>query len=185
MHGERRTAFLRYVVGLMTGDTEAQISGLRDLGAFPYDSDIKTLIKDFKLERDDFDPLEMSEEEFVAEIRLLVKDLLTHGARIPKELMLFVKNFAYLSSVIQDLHPEMDLLEEFEKISSSFFTRNGVRVATEVGFSVTTDDISDQSLRRVAGIRNSERTLTWSALQNRRNEAIERLPVRSVVEEIS
>ena len=48
-----------------------------------------------------------------------------------------------------------------------------------------TDDISDQSLRRVAGIRNSERTLTWSALQNRRNEAIERLPVRSVVEEIS
>ena len=185
LNGERRIAFLRYVVGLMTGDAEAQISGLRDLGAFPDDSDIKTLIKDFKLERDDFDPLEMSEEEFVAEIRLLVKDLLTHGARIPKELMLFVKNFAYLSSVIQDLHPEMDLLEEFEKISSSFFTRNGVRVATEVGFSVTTDDISDQSLRRVAGIRNSERTLTWSALQNRRNEAIERLPVRSVVEEIS
>ena len=185
LHGERRTAFLRYVVGLMTGDTEAQISGLRDLGAFPDDSDIKTLIKDFKLERDDFDPLEMSEEEFVAEIRHLVKDLLIHGARIPKELMLFVKNFAYLSSVIQNLNPEMDLLEEFEKISSSFFTRNGVRVATEVGFSVTADDISDQSLRRVAGIRNSEKTLTWNALQNRRNEAIERLPVRSVVEEIS
>ena len=126
-----------------------------------------------------------TEEEFVAEIRHLVKDLLIHGARIPKELMLFVKNFAYLSSVIQNLNPEMDLLEEFEKISSSFFTRNGVRVATEVGFSVTADDISDQSLRRVAGIRNSEKTLTWNALQNRRNEAIERLPVRSVVEEIS
>ena len=185
LNGERRTAFLRYVVGLMTGDAEAQISGLRDLGAFPPDSDIETLIKDFKLERDDFDPLEMSEEEFVEEIRLLVKDLLTHGARIPKELMLFVKNFAYLSSVIQNLNPEMDLLEEFEKISSSFFTRNGVRVATEVGFSVTAEDISDQSLRRVAGIRNSEKTLTWNALQNRRNEAIERLPVRSVVEEIS
>ena len=96
-----------------------------------------------------------------------------------------MKNFAYLSSVIQNLNPEMDLLEEFEKISSSFFTRNGVRVATEVGFSVTAEDISDQSLRRVAGIRNSEKTLTWNALQNRRNEAIERLPVRSVVEEIS
>ena len=184
LNGERRTAFLRYVAGLMTGDVEAQISGLRDLGAFPPDSDIETLIKDFKLERDDFDPLEMSEEEFVEEIRLLVKDLLTHGARIPKELMLFVKNFAYLSSVIQNLSPEMDLLEEFEKISSGFFTRNGVRVATEVGFSVTTDDISDQSFRRVAGLRDTEKTLTWNALQNRRNEAIERLPVRSVVEEI-
>jgi hypothetical protein len=54
----------------------------------------------------------------------------------------------------------------------------------EVGFSVTTDDILDQSFRRVAGIRDSEKTLTWNALQNRRNEAIERLPVRSVVEEI-
>ena len=121
LNGERRTAFLRYVVGLMTGDVEAQISGLRDLGAFPSDSDIETLIKDFKLERDDFDPLEMSEEEFVEEIRLLVKDLLTHGARIPKELMLFVKNFAYLSSVIQNLSPEMDLLEEFENSSEWSF----------------------------------------------------------------
>ena len=52
-----------------------------------------------------------------------LRDLLAHGARIPKELMLFVKNFAYLSSVIQNLSPEMDLLAEFEKISSGFFTR--------------------------------------------------------------
>ena len=181
LSGERRVAFLRYVVGLMTGDVESQITGLRDLGAFPNNVDIQKLIKDFKLEREDFDPLEMSEEEFVEEIRLLVRDLLTHGARIPKELMLFVKNFAYLSSVIQTLDPEMDLLSEFEKISSSFFTRNGVRVATEVGFSVTNEDISDQSFRRAAGIRNEEKTLTWNALQKRRNEAFERLPVDSVI----
>jgi ubiquinone biosynthesis protein len=184
LNGDRRIAFLRYVVGLMTGDVEAQIMGLRDLGAFPSDTDVQTLIKDFQLERDDFDPLEMSEEEFVEEIQVIVRDLLAHGARIPKELMLFVKNFAYLSSVIQNLSPEMDLLAEFEKISSGFFTRNGLRVATEVGFSVTSDDISDQSFRRAAGLRDSEKTLTWDALQKRRNETIQRIPVKSVVDEL-
>ena len=184
LNGDRRIAFLRYVVGLMTGDVEAQIMGLRDLGAFPLDTDVQTVIKDFQLERDDFDPLEMSEEEFVEEIQVIVRDLLAHGARIPKELMLFVKNFAYLSSVIQNLSPEMDLLAEFEKISSGFFTRNGLRVATEVGFSVTSDDISDQSFRRAAGLRDSEKTLTWDALQKRRNEAIQRIPVKSVVDEL-
>ena len=161
-----------------------KLLGLRDLGAFPSDTDVQILIKDFQLERDDFDPLEMSEEEFVEEIQVIVRDLLAHGARIPKELMLFVKNFAYLSSVIQNLSPEMDLLAEFEKISSGFFTRNGLRVATEVGFSVTSDDISDQSFRRAAGLRDSEKTLTWDALQKRRNETIQRIPVKSVVDEL-
>ena len=180
LEGERRLAFLRYVVGLMTGDVESQVVGIKDLGAFPADSDIGLIISEFQLERNDFDPLDLSEEEFINEFRNLIKGLLAEGARIPKELMLFVKNFAYLSSVMQELDPEMDLLQEFLEVASSFFGKNGVRVATEIGFSLGADDVSDATFRRVAGIRDTVSTLTWKELGERRSSLLERMDRRSI-----
>jgi len=180
LEGERRLAFLRYVVGLMTGDVESQVVGIKDLGAFPADSDIGLIISQFQLERNNFDPLDLSEEEFIGEFRNLIKGLLAEGARIPKELMLFVKNFAYLSSVMQELDPEMDLLQEFLEVASSFFGKNGVRVATEIGFSLGTDDVSDATFRRVAGIRDTVSTLTWKELGERRSSLLERMDRRSI-----
>ena len=180
LEGERRLAFLRYVVGLMTGDVESQVVGIKDLGAFPADSDIGLIISEFQLERNDFDPLDLSEEEFINEFRNLIKGLLAEGARIPKELMLFVKNFAYLSSVMQELDPEMDLLQEFLEVASSFFGKNGVRVATEIGFSLGTDDVSDATFRRVAGIRDTVSTLTWKELGERRSSLLERMDKKSI-----
>ncbi len=180
LEGERRLAFLRYVVGLMTGDVESQVGGIKDLGAFPVDSDIGQIISEFQLERNDFDPLDLSEEEFIDEFRNLIKGLLAEGARIPKELMLFVKNFAYLSSVMQELDPEMDLLQEFLEVAASFFGKNGVRVATEIGFSLSADDVSDVTFRRVAGIRDNVSTLTWKELGERRSSIIERMDKRSI-----
>ena len=180
LEGERRLAFLRYVVGLMTGDVESQVVGIKDLGAFPVDSDIGLIISEFQLERNNFDPLDLSEEEFIDEFRSLIKGLLAEGARIPKELMLFVKNFAYLSSVMQELDPEMDLLQEFLEVASSFFGKNGVRVATEIGFSLGADDVSDITFRRVAGIRDTVSTLTWKELGERRSSLLERMDRRSI-----
>lgn len=182
LEGERRLAFLRYVVGLMTGDVESQVVGIKDLGAFPNDSDIGLIISEFQLERNNFDPLDLSEEEFIDEFRSLIKGLLAEGARIPKELMLFVKNFAYLSSVMQELDPEMDLLQEFLEVASSFFGRNGVRVATEIGFSLSAEDVTDITFRRVAGIRESVSTLTWKELGERRSSLLEKMDRRSIRE---
>jgi ubiquinone biosynthesis protein len=105
---------------------------------------------------------------------------LAEGARIPKELMLFVKNFAYLSSVMQELDPEMDLLQEFLEVASSFFSRNGVKVATEIGFSLSADDISDITFRRVAGIKEDVPSLTWKEIGDRRNSLVERMDRRSI-----
>ncbi|MFL2993233.1 MAG: cytochrome P450 [Acidimicrobiales bacterium] len=180
LDGERRLAFLRYVVGIMTGDVESQVLGIKDLGAFPEDSDIGLIINEFQLERDNFDPLELSEEEFIDEFRTLIKNLLAEGARIPKELMLFVKNFAYLSSVMQELDPDMDLLTEFLEVASGFFSRNGVRVATEIGFSLTADDVTDMTFRRVAGLRENVSTLTWKELGERRSSLVQRMDRRSI-----
>tara|TARA_B110000438_G_scaffold42713_1_gene42620 strand:+ start:84 stop:611 length:528 start_codon:yes stop_codon:yes gene_type:complete len=169
-------------VGMMTGDLEAQIVGVRDLGAFPPETDVAALIRDLQLDRIDFDPLELSEEEFVEQFRVLLRDLLATGARIPKELMLFVKNFAYLSSVVQKLDPDMDLLGSFSDIAGGFLARNGVRVATDIGFSVSPDDASDISLRRAVGLRDGASTLTWRQLGERRASMVDRVrPLAEVV----
>ena len=183
LDGQRRIAFLRYAVGLMTGDLESQIIGVRDLGAFPKDIDIEALIVELQLDRVDFDPLELSEEEFVEQLQDLIKELLRKGARIPKELMLFIKNFAYLSSVVQTLDPDMDILKEFSDIASNFLARNGVRVATEIGFSVSPNDASDDSIRRVVGLRDNATTLTWRELGDRRASMLDRLKSFATISE--
>ncbi|MDG2428944.1 MAG: cytochrome P450 [Acidimicrobiales bacterium] len=175
LDGHRRTAFLRYVVGLMTGDLEAQVIGIRDLGAFPPDADVRDLIRNLQLDRVDFDPLDLSEEEFVEQFQDLLRELLGSGARIPKELMLFVKNFAYLSTVVQILDPDMDLLEAFADIAGGFLARNGVRVATEIGFSVSPNDASDHSLKQAFGLKKETSTLTWRELGERRESVFGRL----------
>ena len=168
LEGPKRVAFLRYVVGLLTGDLESQISGMIDLGAFGPGSDPEQVIADLRLDRPGFDPLELSEDEFTAEFRALISGLLANGARIPKELMLFIKNFAYLCSVTGELEPDMEVLAQFERIASSFFARNGVRMATEIGFSPSPDAIDKRVIRQAMGISPRHERVTWRLIRGRR-----------------
>ena len=172
---DRRISFLRYITGLMSGDVRTQVLAVRDLGAFPPDADVEDLIKNLQLDRVDFDPLQLTEEQFVAEFQTLLKELLASGARIPKELMLFVKNFAYLASFVQKLDPEMDLLGEFSAISAGFLTKHGFRVSAELGLAIQDLEVSESSFRRAAGIRDDVEVLTWRDLSNRREVMQRRL----------
>ena len=177
LEGARRVAFLRYVVGLLTGDLRAQIDGMSDLGAFGPGSNPERVIADLQLDRPGFDPLELTEEEFTAEFRALISGLLANGARIPKELMLFVKNFAYLNSVIGELEPDMEVLAQFERIASSFFARNGVRMAAEIGFSPAPESVNQDVIRQAMGISPKERRVTWRLIRRRREELTARVGV--------
>ena len=170
LEGPRRVAFLRYVVGLLTGNLNAQIEGMTDLGAFGPGSSPERIIADLRLDRPAFDPLELDEAEFTAEFRALISGLLAHGARIPKELMLFVKNFAYLSSIISELDPDMDVLAHFERIATSFFARNGIRMATEIGFSPSPSAVDQGTIRQAMGISPRHERVTWRLIRNRRED---------------
>ena len=175
LDNDRRLAFLRYVTGLMSGDVRTQVSAVRDLGAFSPEVDIEDLIETLQLDRVDFDPLELTEEQFISEFQSLLKELLASGARIPKELMLFVKNFAYLASFIQKVDPEMDLLAEFSAISAGFLTKHGFRVSAELGLALGDLEVSESSFRRAAGIKDDIDVLTWRDLTDRRDEMQKRL----------
>ena len=88
---ERRNAFLRLMLGATSNDVRTQMAALRDLGALPMDTDLEAVITDLRLDDDVIDPTTLSGEEMVKEVQRVVKALLGYGAKLPKELMLYVK----------------------------------------------------------------------------------------------
>ncbi|MEZ5295850.1 MAG: AarF/UbiB family protein [Ilumatobacteraceae bacterium] len=114
---ERRMAFLRLMLGATTNDLTSQMAALRDLGALPPDTDLAAVIRDIGLDQPTIDPTTLSGEEMVKEVQRVVKALLSYGAKLPKELMLYVKNMVFLDGAIARLAPDLDLLAEITSIS--------------------------------------------------------------------
>ena len=75
----------------------------------------------------------MTGDELVGEIQRTVKALLGHGARMPKELMLFVKNLVFLDGAIATLAPDLDLFAEIAHLSLVFAEKHGQRIMDELG----------------------------------------------------
>ena len=69
----------------------------------------------------------------VKEVQRVVKALLGYGARLPKELMLYVKNMVFLDGAIARLAPDLDILAEITSISMWFAQRHGERLSNELG----------------------------------------------------
>jgi ubiquinone biosynthesis protein len=129
----KRVAFLRLLVLGTAGDVRGQLSALRDLGAFPPDTDLDAVIADLNLDQPVKDPTQMSADELVGELREIVKKLLGYGARMPKELMLFVKNMMFLDGATATLAPDLDILGEIAHVYVYFQETYGDRIAAELG----------------------------------------------------
>ena len=67
----------------------------------------------------------MEAEELIAELQRVMKALLAHGARLPKELMLLVKNMVFVDGAIATLAPNLDLLAELTNLSMHMATTHG------------------------------------------------------------
>ena len=112
-----------------------QLVALRDLGAFPSDTDIDAVMVDLGLDQPVNDPMQMSADELVGELEGLVKKLLGYGARAPKDLMLFVKNLMFLNAATATLAPDLDLLAEIVHVHTYFTQTHGERLVRELGAS--------------------------------------------------
>ena len=130
---ERRLAFLRLMLGATTNDLMGQMAALRDLGALPLDTDLRAVIRDLGLDQAPVDPTTLTGDQLVKEVQRVVKALLGYGARLPKELMLYVKNLVFLDGAIARLAPDLDILAEIGTISLMFAQRHGERLGRELG----------------------------------------------------
>ena len=165
---ERRLAFLRLMLGATTNDVKGQVGALRDLGALPHDTDLDAVIRDLHLDQPTIDPTTLTGDELVKEVQRVVKALLGYGARLPKELMLYVKNMVFLDGAIARLAPNLDILAEIANISMLFAERHGERLGRELGVDATAMEINLDSVKAGFGLEPSADVLTYRDLQARR-----------------
>jgi ubiquinone biosynthesis protein len=164
----KRLAFLRLLMGGTVNDVGVQMAALRDLGALPPDTDLDAVMVDLGLDRPVKDPTQMDPEELVAEIRDLTKALLGYGARLPKELMLFVKDLLFLDGALATLAPDVDLFQEITDVATYFATRYGERIAREVGIDPRVQAVDLEGFKASVGVSADVQTLTYRDLQERR-----------------
>ena len=166
---------LSLIVGAINGDLTAQVTAMRDLGALPEHVDVQEVIDQLGLERPPFDPVTLTADELVAEMQRSVKALLALGARMPKELMLFVKNLMFLDGAIATLAPDLDLFAEIEAIALMFAQKHGERIMAQLGLPTEADWAPDMAAVKAGfGLDETTTHLTHRELQARRAEVREK-----------
>ncbi len=177
----KRLAFLRLEMGASTNNVAIQIEALRDLGALPSGIDVARVIEDLGLDRPPIDPTTLTADEMVDQLREVTKALLGYGARLPKELMLFVKNILFLNGAMASMAPDIDILGEIVAVVSYFTEHHGERIAREVGIEIDADTLDLESYRAAMGFADSgpSDAITFRDLQERRELIRRRLEHRS------
>jgi len=175
MDEKQRLAFLRMMVTGAMNDVRGQLAAFRDLGAMPEDADLEALIRVLKADQAPRDPTLMSGEELVDEIQGMLKGLLAHGARLPKHLMLYVKNMIFLDGAIAQLAPDLDLFAEVTRIWGYFASQHGERIARELGFDPGLAAIDLTGMKASLGLTSDVESLTHRELLARREKVRERL----------
>jgi ubiquinone biosynthesis protein len=164
----RRVAFLRLMLGATTNDPKTQITALRDLGALPHDVDIDEVMRELRLDQPTVDPTTLTGEQLVKEVQRVVKALLDYGARMPKELMLYVKNLVFLDGAIARLAPDLDIIGEIAQISVRFTQRHSAQINRDLGLDPSTLKVSADGIKATFGVDSSVDRLTYSDLKKRR-----------------
>jgi ubiquinone biosynthesis protein len=174
----RRLAFLRLLLTATANDVHGQLAALRDLGALPPDTDLDAVIQDLGLDKPMVDPTTMDADELVHEIQKTIKALLGIGARMPKELMLFIKNLVFLDGAIATLAPDLDILGEIGNVSMHFATAHGERLAGDLGMDPSSYELDLAGVRASFGYEPGEGAITYRELQARREIIRDRLQKR-------
>ncbi len=122
------------------------------------------------------DPTTLTQEQLLAEMQRVVKALLGYGARMPKVLMLFVKNMIFLSSMIGHLAPDIDLIAEVQHIAVHFALTHGQQLAADSGMAVADPaDIDLDGFKASLGVEADVESLTWAELRERRELIVRRM----------
>jgi ubiquinone biosynthesis protein len=170
-----RVAFVKMMLSASGNDVRGQVQALCELGALPLDTDVDAVISDLGLDGPVVDPTKLSQDQLLAEMQRVVKALLGYGARMPKTLMLYVKNLIFLSSMIGHLAPEIDLIGEVQHIAMHFAMTHGERLAQDTGMLVNPDDIDLESFKASLGVEADVNSLTWAELRERRETIVRRM----------
>ena len=164
----QRLAFLRMMMTGAANDVRGQLAAFRDLGALDPDADLDALMRILKVDQPVRDPTKMSSEELVVEIQQVLRGLLRSGARLPKHLMLYVKNMLFIDSAIHRYAPHVNVFGEMAKIYGYFAQKHGARILRDVGFDPTRQALDLTGIRAGLGLEGEVTSLTPAEIAERR-----------------
>ncbi|HZU78939.1 MAG TPA: AarF/UbiB family protein [Acidimicrobiales bacterium] len=169
LNDRERLALLRMIVAGSANDIPGQIAAMRDLGALPADTDIAAVIRDLGLDRPPLDPTKLSAEELTNEIREVTKALLGYGARMPKPLMLYVKDMLFVDGAMSAMAPDTDLITEITSIVMHFYEHHGERIAREMGIEPDAlPTVETDAIRASLGFTEETTSITYRELLEQR-----------------
>jgi len=176
----KRLAFLRLLMAGSMNDLTSQVQALIDLGALPHGTDPAQVIEDLGLDQPAVDPTELEPDQLVAQLQEITKALLGSGARMPKELMLFVKNMLFVDASLATLAPDIDLFAEIARLAAYFMTKYGERIAKDIGVAVSPALIDLSGVKASLGVDDRTERLTYRELRERRELIRRRMEAREV-----
>lgn len=169
----KRVAYVQLLMGALINDPIAQVRAARDIGALPQNVDVHEVVKALGLDKPPIDPASMSPNELMAELKSLMRSLLHYGARMPKELVLMVKDMFFLDGAVATMAPDVDILERLVSIATYFTTHHGDRIAAESGIDLRETQVDLTAIRATLGAKEGT-PLTYRTIQERREEILQR-----------
>jgi len=169
MKESQRLAFLRMMMTGAANDIRGQLEAFRDLGALDPGADLDELMRILKVDQPLRDPTKMSSDELLVEIQEVLRGLLKNGARLPKHLMLYVKNMLFIDGAIGRYAPNENILAGIAKIYAYFAEKHGARILREVGFDPSKQALDLTGIRAGMGLESDVDSLTPEQLQERRD----------------
>lgn len=170
MDEKQRRAFLRMMMTGAVNDIRGQLEAFRDLGALPSDADLDAVMRVLKVHEPVRDPTKMHGEELVREIQDVIKGLLAQGAKLPKHLMLYVKDMLFFDGAIAQLAPDLNMFEEIAKIYAYFAANHAERISRDIGFDPSKAQIDLDGMKRSMGLDGEVDSVTHRELQQRRRQ---------------
>ena len=170
MDEQQRLAFLRMMMTGAMNDVRGQVEAFRDLGALPADADIDGILRLLKVDRPIQDPTKMAPDALVREIQEVLRGLLAQGARLPKHLMLYVKNMLFFDGAVAHLAPDLNMFEEVTKIYAYFATNHAERIEQDVGINPSHNALNLDNMRAQLGLEGDVESITHRELQQRRQQ---------------
>ena len=171
----QRLAFLRMMITGAVNDIRGQLEAFRDLGALPPDADLDALVEVLKLDQPVKDPTTMTGEELVHEIQDILKGLLKQGAKLPKNLMLYVKDMIFFDGATTRLAPDVNLFDQVTRIFGYFAAHHSERIMRDVGLDPRLLALDLGGFKRSLGVDEDTASLTQRELVERRQRVQERL----------
>jgi ubiquinone biosynthesis protein len=170
-----RGLFLKVILSSFAGDHRAVLEGYQGLGALPKDADLDAFLAEIPLAAPNVDPTTAGADELMAEMRRVTKAMVAHGLKIPKEVVLYMKDVLFLDAAIANLAPDLNLLAEFSFISAYFAATYGETIARQLGIDPSAITFDPSALLQAVGMDPSAEALTPRQIRAQREEVAAKL----------